>query len=151
MQGRMIWVTLFGVAIGVTALYHTRKVHATPLHDDYRVCSVASLKGTYAFTRSGVNNGVPGPIAEIGLDVINGDGTRGIIRSARSTNGVIQDWTNFPPNTGTYTINPDCTGTFLDANGNQNDIIVIDGGARFLLVSAEPGTIVTSEGTRIKD
>jgi hypothetical protein len=82
-------------------------------------CSVASLKGTYAFQRTGVNNAAGGPIAEIGIDVLNGEGTRGIIRSTRSTNGVIQDWTNFPPNTESYTIDPDCTGSFFDANGNK--------------------------------
>ncbi len=69
------------------------------VHADDRVCSVASLKGTYAFSRTGVNNAVAGPIAEIGLDVLNGDGTRGIIRSTRSTNGEIQDWTNLPRTT----------------------------------------------------
>ncbi|MGD0403182.1 MAG: hypothetical protein ABSB66_08290 [Candidatus Acidiferrales bacterium] len=112
-------------------------------------CSVASLKGIYAFSRTGVNNAAGGPIAEIGLDVLNGAGTRGIIRSTRSTNGVIQDWTNSPPNTGTYTIDSDCTGSFFDANGNKNNIIVVDGGKRFLLLSAEPQTTVTSEGIRL--
>ncbi len=149
MQKRLVWVALIGVAIVATALSHTRKVHATPVHDDPHVCSLASLKGTYAFSRTGVNIAAGGPIAEIGLDVINGAGTRGIVRSSRSTNGVIQDWTDFPPSTGTYTINADCTGSFFDANGNQNNIIVLDGGARFLLLSAEAQTVVTSEGTRI--
>ena len=50
MQSRLIWVTLFSVAIVVTALYYTRKVHATPKGG----CSVASLKGTYAFLNTGV-------------------------------------------------------------------------------------------------
>ena len=145
MQRRLTWLTLFSVAIVVTALYHTRKVHATPKGG----CSVASLKGTYAFRRTGVNNVVGGPIAEIGIDLINGDGTRGVIRSARSSNGVIQDWTNFP--TGSYTIDPDCTGSFVDANGNKNDIIVLDGGKRFFVLSVAQGTIVTSEGTRLDE
>jgi hypothetical protein len=51
-------------------------VHA---HD--RVCGVASLKGTYAYLRTGVNTALGGPVAEMGLDVFNGDGTRGIIRA----------------------------------------------------------------------
>jgi hypothetical protein len=150
MRRRLIWVTLLSVATVVATLYRTPKTHAMPVQNDHHVCSVASLKGTYAFSRTGVNNVVGGPIAEIGLDVINGDGTRGIIRSARSSNGVIQDWTNFPPNTGTYTVDPDCTGSFFDANGNKNDIIVLDGGKRFLLLSVAPETTVTSEGTRIE-
>ena len=47
-------------------------------HD--RVCSVASLKGTYAWRRTGVNNAMGGPVAEMGLDLLNGDGKRGMIR-----------------------------------------------------------------------
>ena len=75
MQRRLIWVTLFSVAIVVTVLYPTRKVHATPVQDGRSVCSVASLKGTYAFRRTGVNNVVGGPIAQIGIIVEDGEGT----------------------------------------------------------------------------
>jgi len=48
MQRRLTWVALFSVAIVATALYHTRKVHAKQIQDHNHVCSVASLKGTYA-------------------------------------------------------------------------------------------------------
>jgi len=112
MQRRLIWVTLFSVAIGVTALYHTRKVHATPVQDDPGGCSVASLKGTYAFRRTGVSNVVGGAIAQIGINVLNGDGTIGLIRTTRSSNGVIEDWTDHPA-PGSYTVDPDCTGVVL--------------------------------------
>ena len=112
MQRRLIWITLFSVAIVVTALYHTRKVHATPKG----VCSVASLKGTYAFRRTGVN----------------GEGFYEVV--------------SLDP--GTYTVDPDCTGTFL--NKSQN-IVVVDGGKRYFMLSADPGTTVTEEGTRIDD
>ena len=77
-----------------------------------RGCSIANLEGTYVFRRTGVNNVVGGPIAGIGIAVFNGDGTRGPIRSTRSTNGEIRDWTDSPPS-GSYTIDPDCTGSFL--------------------------------------
>ena len=55
-------------------------VHA---HD--RGCSVASLKGNYAFRRTGVNSVVGGPVAEMGLAFYSGDGTRGLIRTTRSS------------------------------------------------------------------
>ena len=45
-------------------------VHA---HD--RSCSLGSLKGTYAWRRTGVNKSLGGPIAETGLDFFNGDGS----------------------------------------------------------------------------
>ena len=120
-------------------------VHA---HD--RGCSVASLKGTYAVRRTGVNNVVGGPIAEIGIRVFNGDGTRGLIRSTRSTNGEIQDWTDIPPS-GSYTVDPDCTGSFFGEDGTKsNDFVVLDGGKRFFLLSVAPETITTSEGERLE-
>jgi hypothetical protein len=146
MRRRLTWVTLFSVAIVVTAWYHARKVHAMPVHGHDRGCSVASLKGTYAFRRTGVNNVVGGPIAQIGIEVFNGDGTRGLIRSTRSTNGEIQDWTDFPPN-GSYTVDRDCTGSFFDADGTKtNNLVVLDGGKRFFLLSVAPDTITTEEG-----
>jgi hypothetical protein len=150
MQRRLTRVTLFSVAIVVPALYHARKVHATPVHAHHRGCSVASLKGTYAFRRTGVNNVVGGPIAQIGIDVFNGDGTRGLIRSTRSTNGEIRDWTDFPPS-GSYTVDPDCTGSFFDADSTKsNNLLVLDGGKRFFLLSVTPETITTEKGKRLE-
>jgi hypothetical protein len=151
MRKRLTWITLFSVTIVVTALYHTRKVHATPVQDDHRDCSVASLKGTYAFRRMGVNNVVGGPIAQIGIAFYGGDGTRGLIRTTRSSNGEIRPWTDYPTN-GSYTVDPDCTGSFFDADGtHSNNVVVLDGGKRFFLLSVAPGTITTEEGTRLDE
>ena len=151
MRKRLTWITLFSVAIVVTALYHARKVRATPLQDDHRGCSVASLKGTYAFRRMGVNNVVGGPIAQIGIAFYGGDGTRGLIRTTRSSNGEIRPWTDYPTN-GSYTVDPDCTGSFFDADGtHSNNVVVLDGGKRFFLLSVAPGTITTEEGTRLDE
>jgi hypothetical protein len=98
-----------------------------------------------------VNNGVGGPIAEIGIDVFNGDGMRGIIRSTRSTNGEIQDWTDFPWPSGSYTVDPDCTWSFFATDGTkQNNVIVLDGGKRFSVLSVLPDRIVTSKGVRLE-
>lgn len=150
MQRRSIWTTLFSIAIVVTALYHARTVHAAPLHNHHHDCSVASLKGTYAFRRTGVNNVVGGPIAQIGIDVFNGDGTRGVTRTTRSTNGDIRDWTDLPP-IGTYTVDPDCTGSFFDEDGSTtNNFVVLDGGKRIFVLSVAPDTITTEEGERIE-
>ena len=122
-------------------------VHA---HD--RGCSVASLKGKYAFRRTGVNNVVGGPIAEMGIAFYGGDGTRGLIRNTKSSNGVIRPWTDDPPPQGTYTVDPDCTGSFFDATGaHRNNLIVLDGGKRFFLLSVDPGAIVMEEGIRLEE
>ena len=139
-----------GFALFATLAYvpgAVTKVHAAPVQDDHRGCSVASLKGTYAFRRTGVNHVVGGPIAQIGINVEDGKGTIKLIRTTRSSNGEIEDWTDHPE-PGSYTVDPDCTGTFL--NKTQN-LVVLDGGKRYLLLSVAPGTIVTEEGTRIKE
>src|SRR5262249_40858732 len=150
MRRKLTWVVLFSPAIVVTALYQARKVHAAPVQAHNRGCSVASLKGTYAFRRTGVNNVVGGSIAQIGIDVFNGDGARGTIRSTRSSNGSIQDWGDFPPN-GSYTVDPECTGSFFDADGTKtNNLVVVDGGNRFFLLSVAPDTITTEEGERLE-
>ena len=154
MQRRLTWVPVLSAVIVITALYHVRKVEATPAGSNVPAhehgCSVASLKGTYAFRRTGVNNDVGGPIAQIGIDVFNGDGTRGRIRSTRSTNGEIRDWSDSPPS-GSYTLDQDCTGSSFDASGAKtNNVVVLDGGKRFFLLSVAPDTITTEEGNRLE-
>jgi hypothetical protein len=132
-------------------------VHA---HD--QSCTVASLKGKYAFRRTGVTNLVGGsncngfsdcgPIAEMGVAFYGGDGTRGLIRNTRSTSGAIRPWTDYPAPNGTYKVDPDCTGLFFDADGtHSNNVVVVDGGKRFFLLSQAPGTTVMEEGIRLED
>jgi len=131
-------------------MYHARRVHATP---GQVTCSVASLKGTYAFRRTGVNNVVGGPIAAIGIEVFNGDGTLGLTRFTRSTNGAIQDWSNFPRIVqASYKVHWDCTGSLFATDGTKtNNLVVLDGGKRFFLLSVAPDTITTEEGTRLEE
>ena len=150
MQTTSTWVPLSAVAILVPTLYLAGEVHATPVPAYDPGCSVASLKGMYAFHRTGVNNVVGGPIAQIGIDVFNGDGTRGLVRSTRSSNGDIQDWTDFPPS-GRYTVDRNCTGSIFDASGTKtNNLVVLNGGKRFILLSMAPETITTEEGNRLE-
>src|SRR5262249_25888204 len=119
-------------------------------HAQDRGCNVASLNGTYAIRRTSVNYHLGGPIAGIGIAVYNGDGTIGLTRTTRSNNGEIQDWTDSQRNQS-YTIDPDCTGSWLDANGTKsNSLIVLDKGKRFILLSVAPGTITTEEGNRLE-
>ena len=132
------------------------------VHAKDQSCSVASLKGKYAFRRTGVNNlvggpncqgfGNCGPIAEMGVAFYGGDGTRGLIRNTRSTAGEIRPWTDEPAPNGTYTVDPDCTGSFFDTTGTlRNNVVVVDGGKRFFLLSEAPGTTVMEEGIRLEE
>ncbi len=115
-------------------------------------CSVASLKGTYAYLRSGSVTG-QGPRAELGLDLFNGDGERGIIRNTGASYTVSFDWSNSPWPDGSYTVDEDCTGSLLAVDGTKANIIVLDGGKRFLVLSGltQTGKVVTGEGTRLEE
>ena len=94
-----------------------------------------------------MNNIVGGPIAGIGIMILNGDGTILLDRNTRSSNGEIRDWADEPAPVGSYTVDPDCTGTFLNKTNNP---VVLDRGKRYFLISVAPGTITTEEGTRLE-
>ena len=122
------------------------------VHAHERGCSVASLKGTYAFLNTGVDHGAGGPIAELGIAFFNGDGQRGFIRRTASINGVIGDWADIPGPAGRYKIDSDCTGSFFNTDGGKTyNVVVLDGGKRFLLLSLTPDTIISAEGTRLEE
>jgi len=72
-------------------------------------CSNATLQGTYLLAYSGfqIVDGQQVPFVFAGQDRINGDGTLTGVNSF-SVNGAISKNVTY---TGTYTINPDCTGT----------------------------------------
>lgn len=62
------------------------------------------------------------------------------------------DWS---PATGTYKVNPDCTGeSELNIPGNPLSpltihFVIADDGNQVFSVSSEPGTAITSTGTRV--
>lgn len=73
-------------------------------------CDASSLIGTFAYTGTGAITAPPeiaGPVAEVGTQTFDGKGvTMGT--AILSQNGNVSPVTV----TGTYTVNPDCTGTF---------------------------------------
>jgi len=154
MRMRYISILLLVVLTGFAILATFPHIPGTVIkvHAGGGGCSVASLHGKYAYHRTGVNNVVGGPIAEIGVSTYGGDGTRGPIRNTRSTNGDIRPWTDFPAPNGTYTVAPDCTGSLFDTDGTlSNNIIVVDGGKRFFVLSEAPDTITMEEGVRLEE
>jgi len=137
------------LAAGVALVAASTRIPSVHAHDSG--CSVASLKGTYAYQISGVNHALGGPDAEMGLDVFNGDGKRGAIRATGSSVDGNYDWTDGSWPSGSYAVDPDCTGSLFNAEGTKvGNIIVLDGGKRFSLISYKPGTINTGEGVRLE-
>jgi hypothetical protein len=87
-------------------------------------CSVRTLRGLYVFNAHGWNivGGVAVPKALMEGMTFNGDGTVVSQFATVSINGMIL---HPPPGgTGTYTVNPDCTGTLSFSIGHSWDLFV---------------------------
>jgi hypothetical protein len=80
----------------------------TPAAAQARSCSLTGTAGKYGFTLTGVviPGAVPVPIAAVGRAALDATGNVSGTES-RSVGGGFADETF----TGTYTVNPDCTGT----------------------------------------
>ena len=95
----------FAIAVATTLVMGI----AATAHAAEKGCSTATLKGAFTYTNTGFITAPPaiaGPFAGVGTQVFDGNG--GTTASAWvSQNGNIIQVTI----TGTYTVNPDCTGT----------------------------------------
>jgi hypothetical protein len=95
--------------------------------DHHHQCSLAGAAGNWGFTDSGTLVGV-GPRTAVGIltldaagNVLNGEATS-------SLNGNIADETF----SGTYTVNPNCTGTIsVDIFSSGVEILVVTGNLAF--------------------
>lgn len=106
-------------------------------------CSLRTLKGTYLYHCAGVYlvNGQPVPFAFAGKDQYNGDGTMSGVYSL-SDNGTLSRHISY---TGAYTVNPDCTGSFItkDENGVVQHVDLYFGrdGDEVSFVITDPGFV----------
>ena len=118
-------------------------------------CSNASLQGTFAYTGTGfVVTPVAraGPFAEVGTQTFDGNGATTTTFTASGNGNLFQ--TTF---TGTYTVNPDCTGTIsLVAPGPVPPAGVIvtlffvmdDNLDGFQAIETIPGVVITRTARR---
>jgi len=115
-------------------------------------CSNYTLRGTYAQIGTGMITAPPemaGPFANVGTLVFDGNGglTGGLVVNQNGSTAQATE-------TGTYSVNSDCTGTYtvqiapfgitsqaffaIDANGDELEIIVTD-----------PGSVITCVAKRL--
>jgi hypothetical protein len=119
-------------------------------------CTNGSLKGTFAYTNTGVLTAPvspAGPFAGVGAQTFDGNGNTTATGSV-SVNGNIFAVTI----TGTYTVNPDCTGTFtllvsvlsppMTLPPGHVFFVIDDNGAEFRAINTDPGQVVTTIGKR---
>jgi hypothetical protein len=102
-------------------------------------CSNASIKGPYGFSCEGTIVGV-GPLAVIGVLTADGNGNGSEVETI-SFNGDIVQGATF---TVTYTVNADCTGSFVSSGLGavfHNDFVIDDNKKEIRLIPTEPGFV----------
>jgi hypothetical protein len=128
---------------------------STPLMSHANACSDSTIRGSYAFTIHGtlfLPNG--STLLVDGIDKITFDGKGNFEQvDAVAMNGIL-DATGWRPGTGTYSVNPDCTGTQTIMVPGLPDLhlqfIVAQSGNTIHQIVVDPGFATTAEGERIK-
>lgn len=136
---------------GALALAGTASASGTPAARVSHRCSDATLNGTYTYAYGGslVTGGVSAPVATSGFDHFNGAGTsKGVTTFV--DNGVVEN--NNTPDTSTYTVHHNCTGTivFNIAGSIANfNIYLSPSGRSFSIIETDPGAVETGTETRV--
>ena len=90
-------------------------------------CSNATLRGAYGATLTGTVNNLP----FAALNLVNGDGNGNI--TGQGT--IVYDGTVIPSSfTATYTINPDCSGSFSSSTGTTENIVISREGSEVQII-----------------
>jgi hypothetical protein len=107
--------------------------------DNNKGCTNETLKGTFVHTASGFETSPPaiaGPLVGVGTDTFDGKG--GVTTTATlSINGNIVPLTA----TGTYKVNPDCTGTYT-LPGTTLFFVIADSGNEIQAICIDPGVVL---------
>jgi hypothetical protein len=127
----MLAMTLFGVCLATF-------VTAANAADQ---CTAATLTGNYGFSLAGSvkDHGKTVPFAGAGLATTDGQG------NASATHTISRDGNiaSFPW-TGTYVVNPDCTGSATSTSGGANfSFVIVRGGDEFVGVAIDSGATWT--------
>jgi hypothetical protein len=117
-------------------------------------CSNSTIQGTYAFTIHGqvfLPNGSRLLIDGLAKTTFDGKGNLTQVDAVAVNGNVAPGWAS---NTGTYSVNSDCTGTFTVTNGNQSPVhllmIVAQSGKTIHDMVIDPGYATTAEAERVR-
>ena len=104
----------------------------------------ATLHGTYIVSGAGTIGGAP--IAAVGEITWDGQGNTTATYTA-SLNGAIHQGVTV---TGSYHINPDCTGSHAESDGSHYDFVAAPDGKGTTWISTDSGAVVTGTTVRLK-
>ena len=108
---------------GAIVLNMVSNVHAQPA----KACSNATLRGDYGATLTGTVNNLP----FAALNLVNGDGNGNITGEGT----IVYNGAVIPSSfTATYTINPDCSGSFSSSSGTTENIVVSRDGSEVQII-----------------
>jgi hypothetical protein len=114
-------------------------------------CNNATLQGTFAYTTTGSFVAAPapiGPYADAGAQTFDGNGNTAVAGMS-NTNGSVAPVNN----AGTYTVNADCTGTFIlqiaPGIAAHYFFVIANGGSTYQAVCLDPVAVITRVGTRL--
>jgi len=118
---------------------------------DDKGCSSATLIGTFGFTSSGFRTApstLAGPIAQVGTQTFDGYGGTTATATFNQNGNTLRVTI-----TGTYTVNPDCTGTFtlqVSPIGltTRLSFVIDDTGNELLVICTDPGVVLTGTARR---
>jgi hypothetical protein len=111
-------------------------------------CSLKTLKGTYIVACGGVQGSGQSHFAAAALEHFRGDGTSSGFSTYTDKDNILRQ----VPFTATYTVNPDCTGTYTatDENGTIHlDVFLAPDGSEFSFVYTDPGVVDSSTERRV--
>jgi hypothetical protein len=116
-------------------------------------CSNSTIRGSYAFTIHGqvfLPNGSTLLIDGLAKATFDGDGNLKQLDAVAANGNVAPGWR---VSTGTYSVDPDCTGTLTVSNGDQPPIhtqmVVAQSGNTIHAMVIDPGFATTSDAERV--
>jgi hypothetical protein len=117
-------------------------------------CSNQTIQGSYAFTLHGtifLPDGSTLLIDGVAKTTFDGKGNLTQVDAVADNGNLAPGWR---PGTGTYSVNPDCTGTQTIVIPGLSDLhlqfIVAQGGNTIHQVVTDPGVATTAEGERVR-
>jgi hypothetical protein len=118
----------------------------TPAAEASHGCNLRDVQGSYGYTVNGTNVGA-GLVAAVGLVTADGEGHL-TASDTVSANGLILRRSI----TGSYTVNPNCTGAalFTDNFGQTThlDFVIVARGSDFQFIQTDPATVTTGLARR---